>query len=527
MQPDDWSHGYITDQLYTDGFYRELSPAWMNYVAALNGCHPRPIDGAFTYLELGCGLGQSTNVLAACFPKAQFYGVDFNPAHVDHARIFARDAGIANATFLEKGFDELADGDVPPCDFIGLHGILSWVSPEVQRAIRGALKRFLKPGGLAYLSYNAMPGWASSAPNQKLFYEFSQELSGPVTDRMTRSLAQAKSLVELKSAYHLQNDAAVRHLDTLADKAPAYLVHEYLNGAWHCFYSSDIADAMAEAKLTYCGAATLIENHTDLVVGDAAAKMLREQPTDRLRQLLLDFLMAQRFRRDVFVRGHARLNGTAILQTMRGLHLAPARALTDADVTAKLPRGEISFDKGTYPVVRRILMEGSLPVGDLVARIRTEANLAGEIDRTLHVMAACGHLMPAAQSFLPAAMPAHPSRYNIPSPVNRALLAKAVETKTRRYLASEVLGNGVAIEPAEAIALDVFAKVGHGKALPREKLEDAIREQFAARNLRPKAVQGSAETPEEGMRRIAKEHATHLIDDILPQLVRTGIATCH
>ena len=46
MQPEDWSHGYITDQLYTDGFYRELSPAWMNYVAALNGCHPRPIAGA-------------------------------------------------------------------------------------------------------------------------------------------------------------------------------------------------------------------------------------------------------------------------------------------------------------------------------------------------------------------------------------------------------------------------------------------------------------------------------------------------
>jgi hypothetical protein len=83
------------------------------------------------------------------------------------------------------------------------------------------------------------------------------------------------------------------------------------------------------------------------------------------------------------------------------------------------------------------------------------------------------------------------------------------------------------VEPAEAIALDVFANAGQGKALPREKLEDAIREQFALRNLRPRPVAGSTETPEDGMRRIAKEHAAHLIDDILPQLVRTGIATCH
>jgi SAM-dependent methyltransferase len=527
MQPDDWSHGYITDQLYTEGFYRELSPAWMNYVAALNGCHPRPIDGAFTYLELGCGLGQSTNILAACFPKARFYGVDFNPSHIDHARIFARNAGIANATFLEKAFDELAGSDLPECDFIGLQGILSWVSPEVQRSIRGALKRFLKPGGLAYLSYNAMPGWASSAPNQKLLYEFSQELSGPVTDRLTRALAQTKSLVELKSAYHLQNEAAVKHLDTLTDKAAAYLVHEYLNGAWHCFYSADMADAMAEAKLTYCGAATLIENHTELVVGDAAAKVLREQPTDRLRQLLQDFLMAQRFRRDVFVRGHAHLNGAATQQALRGLNFAPVRVLTDADVTTKLPRGELSFDKESYPTVRRIVTQGSMSLQEIVTRMRAETKLTGDLDRTAHIMAACNHLMPSAQPFMPAPMPAHPSRFNILSPINRALLAAAVETKTRRYLASEVLGNGVMIEPAEAIALDVFANVGQGKALPREKLEDAIREQFALRNLRPRPVTGSTETPEDGMRRIAKEHAAHLIDDILPQLVRTGIVTCH
>src|SRR5262245_17422121 len=128
MQPDDWSYGYVTDQLYTEGFYRELAPSWLNYVAALNGCHPRPIDGEFNYLELGCGLGQSTNVLAACYPKARFYGVDFNPSHIDNARIFARSNGIGNVQFLERAFDELRDGDLPECDFVGIHGTLSWVT---------------------------------------------------------------------------------------------------------------------------------------------------------------------------------------------------------------------------------------------------------------------------------------------------------------------------------------------------------------------------------------------------------------
>ena len=34
----DWSQGYVTEVLYTEHFFRELSPAWLNYVATINGC---------------------------------------------------------------------------------------------------------------------------------------------------------------------------------------------------------------------------------------------------------------------------------------------------------------------------------------------------------------------------------------------------------------------------------------------------------------------------------------------------------
>ena len=66
----DWTQGYVTDTIYTDGFFRELSPSWLNYVAALKGCLPIPLDRPFTYLELGCGLGRSTTVLAGAFDSS-------------------------------------------------------------------------------------------------------------------------------------------------------------------------------------------------------------------------------------------------------------------------------------------------------------------------------------------------------------------------------------------------------------------------------------------------------------------------
>ena len=39
----DWAQGYVTDTLYTDNIYREISPAWINYVAVQHGCQPLPL----------------------------------------------------------------------------------------------------------------------------------------------------------------------------------------------------------------------------------------------------------------------------------------------------------------------------------------------------------------------------------------------------------------------------------------------------------------------------------------------------
>jgi len=158
------AHGYVTDTSYTDQFFRELSPAWLNYVAALNGAAPRPIDGAFVYLELGCCFGASTVVNAGAFPRAEFHGCDVISAHVDGGRRHAAALGVTNVTFHQDDFDRLLARGLPACDFIALHGVYSWVDAEARDAVRRVIRALLKPGGIAYVSYNCLPGWAGEAP---------------------------------------------------------------------------------------------------------------------------------------------------------------------------------------------------------------------------------------------------------------------------------------------------------------------------------------------------------------------------
>lgn len=123
------TQGYTTDTPYTWGYYGELSPIFLNYVCALNGHYPVPIEKEFSYCELGCDFGVTTNGLAQLFPQGQFTGIDFNEKHIDAAHELAEESGISNVDFKALDFNELAAANLPQYDFIVLHGVYSWVDP--------------------------------------------------------------------------------------------------------------------------------------------------------------------------------------------------------------------------------------------------------------------------------------------------------------------------------------------------------------------------------------------------------------
>jgi SAM-dependent methyltransferase len=155
-----WQDGYVIDIPYTAGFYRELSPAYLNLLAALLVVRASTLpDREFSYCELGCGFGLGPLLLAATNPQGRFHGYDFNAAQIAKARQLAARAGLANAHFGEESFASLAAAgrdDGVRFDVIVLHGVYSWVSEDNRRHLVHYLREHLKPGGMAYVSYNCM-----------------------------------------------------------------------------------------------------------------------------------------------------------------------------------------------------------------------------------------------------------------------------------------------------------------------------------------------------------------------------------
>ena len=154
-----WTQGYVTELEYTHGYHRELCPGILRLACLSSGVAP-PVGRPTRYLELGCGQGLSLNIHAAAVP-GEFWGTDFNPTHVAQARALA-DASGSSARLLDDSFVEFVSRpDLPEFDVIALHGIWSWISDENSRVIVDLIRRKLRVGGIAYVSYNCLPGWAT------------------------------------------------------------------------------------------------------------------------------------------------------------------------------------------------------------------------------------------------------------------------------------------------------------------------------------------------------------------------------
>jgi SAM-dependent methyltransferase len=510
-----WSQGYVTDVSYIGNFFRELSPAWLNHVAIASGAHPRPLDKPFTHIDLGCGLGRTTSLLAASFPLGQFYGVDFNPAHVDSAQKMAAELELGNAHFLESAFEDLDKADLPDFDFITLHGIYSWISEETRKAITRFIFRKLKPGGIVYNSYNCLPGWASQAPIRRLMVEFGNAHHGDSASRALEAVKDANAMAALGVGYFKSNPAAAKEITETAKRAPNYLAHEYLNAAWTTFYSADVADEMAEAKLTYLGSATLHENHLEMLLPDEAIAHIKQQPTERLRQLTQDYLTGQRFRRDVFVRGHAHLSRADISGHLHNACFALVGAPEDMTENAAVPRGEIKFAAEATKKIRAILAKGPTRFHDLMKAMGATAN-ARDLERIIMLMAAAGKIMPVGAPLERPAPEATPAKIRIESAVNRRLVELGSRTVSTQFLAAPACGASIPLEPLELMTLGLMLEGA-------SDLTAALKTELARRAIRINNKDGQPITEDAEAGAKIAEIVGRFTAKTLPTLIRFGI----
>lgn len=441
-----WTAGYASDVEYVAGFYREQSPAWLNLVCLLNGVQPVPLDQPYTYFELGFGRGLTAKVLAAGNPTGQFYAADFNPAHVAGASALAREARLPNLTLLENSFAQLADGEVelPRFDFITLHGIYTWVTAENRRHIVRFIERYLKPGGLVYVSYNAMPGWAAALPLQRLLVDYADAFPKRSDLQIKEAGAFVAQLEEAKAGYLVQNPGLKVRTEALKSHNPNYLVHEYLHKHWQPLFHADVARDLDDAKLVFAGSADLHDAYPAIFLNEAQRQLIERLPRAELRETMKDYMLNTSFRKDVFVRGAVRLGGPRQAELMAQLSVVLTVPRATASIGMKLSGGEINGVPELYNPVLDALAQRPHTLAEL-ARLPA---LSGQGMQAVAQIAALLTASGQAAIHFPATAAAAP---DAALRLNAVLAAQARYSDEHNALSSPLLGSGVATNFVERL----------------------------------------------------------------------------
>ncbi|MBS2020242.1 MAG: class I SAM-dependent methyltransferase [Deltaproteobacteria bacterium] len=451
---------YVDDVPYIRQYVSELSPPNLRIAAGLNGL-ALPPDGDFDYCELGCGHGDTLCALAAAHPNARFVGVDIVGAHVANAKKLARDGALENVGLLERDFGDLVGDDaVGELDFVVAHGVLTWVSPEKRRQLLAFARAKLKPGGLLFVTYNAMPGWASVEPLRQLVVSpllGGADPSASSIERARSGVGFAKALAGAGARYFADNPSAVTMLETMAKTELAYVVHEYLHEHWSPMYFARVAWEMAEHDLHFAGVLPAFLNFRDTAIPLSLDSTFTEVPDRITFESLKDFALNEFFRRDLYVRGSATRSLSATAAFVDGTHWCLRAVSPPAERVVSLPHRSISLEGALFDALFSELVSGAATVSALAAR-PSLATFGLEKVRGAMVKAILADaVLPVSGPTKLAAAPAN-AMYRVPSVYNQMMLRR-LSSDTPLLMISTVAGTAFPISTLDALALRVLTEV--------------------------------------------------------------------
>jgi SAM-dependent methyltransferase len=483
--------GYTTDIGYTHGYYREMTPAMLRLVCLSAGVAPPPA-GPLRYLELGFGQGLSLNINACAF-DGEFWGTDFNPAHVAHARALA-DASGSGAILLEDSFAELAGRtDLPEFDIIALHGIWSWISEENRHLVVDTIRRKLRPGGLVYVAYNALTGWAPKLPLQhlmKLHAAFAGAEAKGALAQADEAVAFAKQLADAGAPFFRANPAVTEWLKTMAGQNRSYLVHEYFGEHWTPMAFAEVARSFEAAKLTFVASARLLDHVLALNLTPEAQALLATIQHPVFRESVREYFFNPHLRCDLFVKGARPLAPVEQMEALRAQTFALVRHPADVPMKVTGARGEANLQEQVYrPVVAALAEDPAAPktLAEITGHPALRSLSFADIVEFIRILVGAGHVEPAQR----------PTERNEQrcAALNRHLLQRARTTGDIAFLASPVVG-GLMVSAAEQLMLLAAAEGRSGKEAHAAFLDEALVAQGRSVSKDGQVLQGEARKAE-------------------------------
>jgi len=344
--------------------FSEARPAYLGALGRLHGLNCA-LPTNCRVLELGCASGGHLIPLASYHPQAEFVGIDLSERQINAGRELIQAVGLDNCTLHVADlttFKPSAEG----YDYVIAHGLYSWVPDSVRNKILTHCRRALRPGGIAYISYNTLPGWRMRGLTRDLLEWHLNDIADPL-DR----LMEAQALISrLGTAVDPDEPSSYLEMELarISSRPPSYLAHEFLEPDNHAFLLKDFVQDAANAGLRYLCNADLATGYPELY--DELGVAMHELANDPVElEQYLDFVANRAFRQSLLCRDDEPPT-TFDHNRIRQLHLAsdllppPKLDLRRTKSQTFCTRSGSDFD-ADHPLTKAVLSElaGESPLG--------------------------------------------------------------------------------------------------------------------------------------------------------------------
>jgi hypothetical protein len=323
-------HGRIVsvyDQVsYINSPYPQTHPGRLFVMGKLAGLHPPAVETC-RVLEIGASEGENLVGMAVVLPQAEFVGIELAQVPVERGLKTIADLGLRNIRLRQMNVLDI-DQDFGEFDYIVAHGLYSWTPMIVRDKILAVAKANLSPQGVAFISYNTLPGGhIRRMVREMMLYHIGEE-SDPM-----RRLEKARDLLQVIAVGRPKPDtleaAVAARATELLDYTDSALFHDDLADVYEPVHLHEFVAHAARHDLQYVGEANLADSQSRNLAPEAVARIRELAAGDRIREAqYLDFARTRRFRHTLV--SHA---GTDLREeTAEGCYAATAARETEEGV---------------------------------------------------------------------------------------------------------------------------------------------------------------------------------------------------
>jgi len=356
---------------YLSHVYPQAHPDRLATHATLLGVPCAPVETCRT-LEIGCGDAVNLISLAYTHPKARFVGIDLASTAIARGQAMIDALGLNNINLVQA---DILDADPGEFDYILAHGVYAWIPPAAREAMLAMIRRALAPAGVAFVSYNALPGCRVRQVVRDMLRFALKGVEG-VSARAEAARDVLREIAEDlpgESPFHTAvreeaNDTRARPLSLVA--------HDELSDDYHPVHLFEFVDHCARHGLAFL---------TEAEPRNSAAGFLPPHALDDpdfdviARAQHADFALLRCFHQTLVVRDDLVFSRRPRPENLYGLHAATPATLNEKGV---FETSQMTFeieDETTSAAIRRLgrAWPKTLPVRELIGgdAVRAEALL--------------------------------------------------------------------------------------------------------------------------------------------------------